>query len=148
MPCHAMPYNKKERHEMQSNEIQYHVISNNAIKYNTILSNKTQYNDIPSITMQYNYNCLTISSIFGPPVTISSTQTSQSSAVGTKSGPSGPIKTTGAPKQALLEAQECCRGPLRSQNKANLCGYHEFDQTMAVWTEYGTQGPSEDLRGP
>ena len=32
--------------------------------------------------------------------------------------------------------------------KAKLCGYHEFDQTVAVGTKSGTPQPSEDLRGP
>ena len=39
-------------------------------------------------------------------------------------------------------------GPKRAQYKAKLCGYHEFDQTVAVGTKSGTLGPSEDLRGP
>ena len=39
-------------------------------------------------------------------------------------------------------------GPKRARYKAKLCGYHEFDQTVAVGTKSGTPGPSEDLRGP
>ena len=36
-------------------------------------------------------------------------------------------------------------GPKRARYKAKLCGYHEFDQTVAVGTKSGTPGPS-DLR--
>ena len=39
-------------------------------------------------------------------------------------------------------------GPEEAQYKAKVCGYHEFDQTVAVGTKSGTPGPSEDLRGP
>ena len=39
-------------------------------------------------------------------------------------------------------------GPEEARYKAKLCGYHEFDQTVAVGTKSGTPGPSEDLRGP
>ena len=41
-------------------------------------------------------------------------------------------------------------GPKRARYKAKLCGYHEFDQTVAVGIKCGTPGPSEseDLRGP
>ena len=39
-------------------------------------------------------------------------------------------------------------GPKQTRYKAKLCGYHEFDQTVAVGTKSGTPGPSEDLRGP
>ena len=39
-------------------------------------------------------------------------------------------------------------GPEEARYKAKVCGYHEFDQTVAVGTKSGTPGPSEDLRGP
>ena len=39
-------------------------------------------------------------------------------------------------------------GPEQDRYKAKLCGYHEFDQTVAIGTKSGAPGPSEDLRGP
>ena len=33
-------------------------------------------------------------------------------------------------------------GPKRARYKAKLCGYHEFDQTVAVGTKSSTSGPS------
>ena len=37
-------------------------------------------------------------------------------------------------------------GPEEARYKAKVCGYHEFDQKVAVGTKSGTPGPSEDLR--
>ena len=39
-------------------------------------------------------------------------------------------------------------GPEEARYKAKVCGYHEFDQIVAVGTKSGTPRPSEDLRGP
>ena len=88
-------------------------------------------------------------------VTMILTQSDQSPAVGTKSGPSGPSESLWGPQKGHLGSKPALFGSMGTQKRPNTrpkCVVTmiltQSDQSAAVGTKSGPSGPSQSLWGP